>query len=137
IMMRAEPPAFLVGDNRRLGNTEQRVMRFVKVAIRKISVVGRDQRKVVTISQLDETRLGPRLLRRSMAHQLDVEPVRKHAGKLDQGGLGGFSLALREKSPDRTARPSGQAKEPLARASKIRSADRRLGRQLAREIGSA
>ena len=137
VMIWGQPLAFLVGDNCCFSDTKQCVVRFVKIAIGKIGVVGRDERQVVTISQLDQTRLGSCLFGRTVAHQLDVQPVRKHAREVDQGSFGGLGLALREKPPDRTAWPSGQAKEPLARLSKIASDDRRLGRHLAREIGPA
>ena len=105
-------------------------MRLVEIAVGKIGVVGRDERQVVTIGQLDQTRLGPRLLGRAMAHQLDVEPVRKHARRAwIRARLGGFGLTLGEQPPDRTARPAGEAEQPLARRSEIGSGDRRLGRQ--------
>ena len=117
VMMRGQPLAFLVGDNGRLGDAKQRVVRLVKITIGKVGVVGRDEREIVTISQLDEARLGPRFFGRLMAHQLDVEPIGKHAGEVDQGTFGSFGLALREQPPDGTARPSGQTEEPIARSS--------------------
>ena len=112
-MVRSQPFAFLVGDHRGFGNAEQRVMRLVEIAIGKIGVVGRNERQIVTVRQLDQAWLCPRLIRCPVTHQLDIEPVRKQARELGQDGLGGFCLALRQKPADRASRPAGQAKEPL------------------------
>ena len=64
IMRRGQPLAVGIGDRRALRDAEQRVMRLVEIAVREMDVVGRDERQAVTIGQLDEARLGPRLFGR-------------------------------------------------------------------------
>ena len=121
-MMRGQPLAFLVGDDRRLGDAEQRVMRLVKLAIGEMGVVGCDERQVVPIGQLDEARFGSRLFRRPMAHQLDIEPAREKARELGQRSLSGLGLALREKPTDRDPAAPRRGKAGLRRLGRGRRA---------------
>ena len=120
-MRAGQPLAVGIRDHRPLRDAQQRVMRLVKIAIREMDVVGRDQRQAVAIGQLDEARLAPRLFRRAVAHQLDIEPVRKSRRELAQHRFGGFGLPFREQPPDRPLRTAGQAEQPLAGAGQVGS----------------
>ena len=112
-------------------------MRLVKVAVGEVNVVGRDQRQAVTIRQLDQARLGARLVGRSVACQLDIEPVRECRREFAEHGLGGFGLSLGEQPPDGAPGPTRQAKQPLTGAGQLAAADGRLARRFAVEIGPA
>jgi len=112
-------------------------MRIVEIAIGKIGVIGRDERQVMPIGQLDEAWLGPRLFRGPVAHQLDIKPVRKQSRQLCQDGFGGFCLTFRQKAASRTLRPTCQAQKSLTGLRQVRTSDHRLSRHFTCEIGSA
>ncbi len=137
IMGARQPLALRICHDRALRDAEQRVMRLIEVAVGEINIVGRDQRQPVAIRQLDEARLGPGLLGRAMARQLDIEPARKCRRECAQHRLGGIGLALGEKPADGTLRAARQAEQPLAGAGQIAARDRRLGRRFTGEIGLA
>src|SRR6516162_5376131 len=137
IMKWCQPLAVAVGNCPSLGDAQQRVMRFVKIAIREISVVGRHERQPVMISQLDEAGLGSSFFRRAMAHQLDIEPVRKSRREFAQQRRSGFGLSFCEQSPDRSTMTAGQVDQPVAGAHQFTTVDRRLARHFSGEVGAA
>ena len=112
-MVRCQPFTFLLRDHCGFGDAKQCIMRVIEITIRKIGVVGRDERQIVSVGQFDKAWLGACLIRRPVAHQLDIKPVRKETRQPSQNGLSGFSLALPQKPTNRASWSAGQAKEPL------------------------
>jgi hypothetical protein len=78
-------------------------------------LVGRDQRKVVLIGQIDQTRLDALLDLEPMALELDIELARKGRGQSQQQSLGFRGVPFRQAAPDaamNAARQRDQVRRP-------------------------
>jgi len=128
MMLRRQPPALGHIDRHALGDAQQHVMRLVEIALGEEHVVGRDQRDVLGIGQIDQRALDAVLLGHAMAHQLDIEPVREDPRQPLQGLLGGNGIAFQQPPADGAAGTAGQAQQIAAQAGQIVHRDlRRLG----------
>ena len=76
-----EFPAVVVGDQRALGDAQQGVVGVVIRARREIGLVGRNQRQVAAVGEVEQRRLDPFFAFRPVALQFDIEPLRENFGK--------------------------------------------------------
>ena len=76
-MIGREPAPVGIGNPDAVGNTHQGVVRFMHIGIIKITIIGRDQRQIVFIGQIDQGLFDIVLDLHPMAHQLNIEPARK------------------------------------------------------------
>ena len=136
-MLRCQAPPFIVGNDAALRDTQQRVMRLVKIAVGEIGVVGRDQWQIVRIGEIDEPGLAARFFHEAVTLQFDIKPAREDVLEHRQRSFGRLGLAFREQTPDRARRATGEADQPIARGGEIGKRDRRLGAGLAIEKGAA
>ena len=74
-MLGAQPAPVVDRDIAPLGDADQRVMRLEIVARGEIGLVGRDERQVELVGELEQLRLDRALLRQAVALELDIEPV--------------------------------------------------------------
>ena len=73
VMLRRQPPPLVVGEVAALGNAEQNVVGLIELGIGKEDRVGRDQRQVLGIGEIDERRLDLPLALQAVALDLDIE----------------------------------------------------------------
>ena len=74
-MLAAQPAAVVLRDEAAVGDAEQRVVRLVHVGVAEMHVVGRHERQVFGIGEIDQPVFGGALLRQAMALQFDIKPV--------------------------------------------------------------
>ncbi len=113
-VVRRQPRAVGRAEILALGDAHQRVVRLVHVGVGEEGLVGRDQRQVLGIGEVDQAALDTPFLLHAVARQLDVEPVPE--GALEPLGQLGRrrGLAVGEQPPDRPGRAAGEQDQPLA-----------------------
>ena len=120
VMMRRQAPAVVVGDGTPLRDAQQRVVRLVDIAVGEIGVVGRDQRHIVRIGEIDQPGLAARLVRQAVPLQFDVEPAREHVLEARAACAAAASAwPSREQPPDRPAGAAGEADQAVVRGREI------------------
>ena len=78
-MIARQFPAFILPDDSPLPDTDKHVMGFIHFARREIAVIGRNQRHVMIIRQLNQARFDLLFKRLAVSLQLDIEAVAKDA----------------------------------------------------------
>jgi len=76
-VLRGQAPALGLADVAALGDAQQRIVGLVHLGVGEEHLVGRDQRQVVGIGQIDQAVLDARLLGQAVAHDFDIEPARE------------------------------------------------------------
>ncbi len=136
-MVRRQAPPLALRQIGPLGDAQQRVVRLEHVRVGEEHVVGGDERQVVPEREVDEGRLDPLLLGQPVAHQLDVEAVRKHAGETGERRLRRGGLTLGQRARDGPGRPAGERQQALAERLDLRRGNLRALRPLGVEEGLA
>ncbi len=136
-MLLGEAQAVRVAEHRALGDAHERIVRLGEIAAGKMHVVGRDERQIVAIGQLDERPLDAVLDRQMMAHQLDVEAPGKERRQAQKHRFGRFGLAVGQQPADRPARAAGEAEEAGGLSFERRERELRLLAALGVEEGAA
>ena len=77
-------------------------------------LVGRHQRQIEPVGEVDEGRLASRLFLQPMPRHLHVEPTGERLGQAPEAGLRRFGLPVRQMPPDRPRRPPGERDQPVA-----------------------
>ena len=112
-MPRGQAAPVLVLDVAVLSHAEQGVVGLVHLGTEEIDVVRRNQRQIELVGKLDQVRLDLLLLHEAMAHELDIEPVRKDLAESRQEGARSLELAVEEEPPDRAGRPARERQQSL------------------------
>ena len=112
-MFRRQAATIGLADVGALGDAEQRIVRLVERVVGEVDVVGRDQRQLAAIGQLDQRGLQLGLAFEAVALQLDVEPAVEDLGQTAQQGLGERALRFVDQSSDGTAGTAGQRDQAL------------------------
>src|SRR5579883_3257056 len=125
MMLGRETPAIGVAHDGALGDREQHVVGGIEIGVGEMSVVGRDQRQVMLVGEVDERRLDAILGGKAVAHQLDVEPAGEERLEAEQHRLGGLALPLRQKPPHRARWTASKGDQAAAHALERREIDLR------------
>ena len=112
-------------------------MRLEHVGLQEEGLVGRHQRQVLGIGQVDQPLLGLRLLGQAVAADLDVEAAGEEPGQLGQGLAGRLVLAGEQQAADRALGAAGQGDQALGMAAEIVPADLRHLAGVAFHVGQA
>ena len=110
----AEPVVAL--DVARLGDAQHRVVRGVEFGLGISGGVGRDQRQIVRVGEVDQRGLGRLLDRIAAAAELDIEPAREQGLQAFEHGSGGRLLALGGEPCQRALPASGQRDQAFGAA---------------------
>ncbi len=97
-----------LGDEAALGDADQRVVGLVVGDGGEIRLVGRDQRDVLGISEIDQHRLGHALVGSAVALQFDIKPVAEQADERIQPRGGELALAGGDGKIERAAGAAGE-----------------------------
>jgi hypothetical protein len=108
-----EAPPVRLHDIGALGDADEGVMRLEHALVGEEHVVGRDQRQVERIGEVDEPALDAVFDVQPMPHQLDIEPAGEDAREPLQRGLCGVILTFRQQPPDGPGGAAGQGDQPL------------------------
>jgi len=130
-------PARFLGDIGAAGNTEQRVMRLEHVGISEEHFVGRDQRNVMRISEIEKRRLDLLFDREPVPHQLHIEPVWKKAGKAQKGRFGRFLLAFMQQPSNQPVRTACKRDQSIGQTVERLPGELRLAARLALKESAA
>ena len=95
------------------GDAQQCVVGLVVGGRSKVDFVGRDDRQVAGVGEVQEVRLGLGFLAQAVALQLDIEPVAEDVMEAGEAGLRPVELAIADRSVDRSAGAAGQRDQPL------------------------
>ena len=106
-------------------DAEQHVVRLVHRLLREMHVVGRDQRQVALVGEVDQRPFDPALLVLAVALQLDIEPALEQALKPVEHMGRCRRLAGGQQPADTAADATGQRDEPLGRIRRAPSAGER------------
>ena len=113
-MLAGQAAAVRLGERDALLDAEQHVMRLHVARIGKERIVGRDQRQIMRIGEIDEIALDALLIRHAVAHQLDIEPAGEERGERQQHRLGSWLLPLDQQPSHRAVGAAGQRQQPVA-----------------------
>ena len=133
-VLRRKPPPVGLAEIRAVGNADQRVVRLLHRGVGVVHVIGRQERKIELVGEVDQGRLDPAFLWQTMALELDVKASRKHVRQGPQVGLGGRTLVAGEQLVDGTGRPAGQGDQPFGAVSQFGIRDARYAAALRGEI---
>ena len=95
------------------GDADERIMRFIVVALREERLVGGNKRNVMGVSELNERGLGAALGCGAVALQLDVEAVAEQARQCCAAITSEITLAGSEGRIERPAWAPAQRDQPL------------------------
>ena len=109
----------------------------IVVQFGEVRFIGRHQRQIEFISEIDETRLGKLLILGAMALQFDIEPIAEYLHQLFDARARHLRLTLDQGFVDRPIGAAGQTDETVGMPAQIFDADMRLGRIWRIEIGAA
>ncbi len=126
IMLGAQPPPLIDGDIASFRDADQRVMRLVIVGAREIRLVGRDDRQMRVVSQVEQQRLDHPLLLQPVALQLDIEAVAENALERVQGALGKSEIVGGERAVDHAVGAAGERDQAFMVKCQMRNRDHRL-----------
>ena len=76
-MLGGQAPPVVIRDDAALRDAHKGVMRLVEIAVGEIGIVCRDERQVMGIGEIDESRLAAQFLGQTVALHFDVEPSGK------------------------------------------------------------
>ena len=107
-MLRRQAPALGRVDRGAGGDAQQRVVRLVEIGGVEINVVGRDQRQVERVGQIDQRILDPIFLGEPVTLQLDIEPAREQSGQLFEQRLRHLLAPACEQPANRTRGTAGE-----------------------------
>ena len=86
-MLRRQLAAIRVRDRTAFGDADQGIVRFVVIDRAKVWLVGRNERDIPRIGKVEQMRFDRALCRKSVALQLDVQPITE---ELQQGRAATF-----------------------------------------------
>ena len=112
-MLGTQTPSLVDRDIAAFGDADQRIMRLEIIGAGEIGLVGRDDREVEVVSELEQLRLDRALLRQAVTLKLDIEPVAEDGVQGFQPRAGGFGIALRQRRVDRPFESPGERDQPL------------------------
>ena len=130
-MARGEAAPVLVLDVAVLRHAEQGVVGLVHLSGEEVDIVGRDQRQIELVGQRDQLRLDLLLFRKAVAHELDIEPVRKDLPESRQKLMCGLDLTVQEEAPDRAGGTARERQQSLRPRSQLVQGDERLAARAA------
>ena len=136
VLGRQAAPVGIV-DMRALLDAEQHVVRLVHRLLREVHVVGRDQRQVALVGELDERPLDPALRVLAVALQFEVQPAVEQALQPVEHVRRRRRLAGRQKPTDGAARAPGQRDQPRGRAFQLGHRQSSHRSQFELEMGTA
>ena len=87
-VLRRQLAAIRVRDRTAFGDADQGIVRFVVIDRAKVWLVGRNERDIPRIGKVEQMRFDRALCRKSVALQLDVQPITE---ELQQGRAASFS----------------------------------------------
>ena len=137
VVLRRQTTAVRVLDMRPLLDAEQHVVRLVHRLPGEVHVVGRDQRQVADIGQLDQRLLGPALRLLAMALQLDIEAVAEQTLQAVEQMLRGRRLAGRQQPAHAAAVAARDRDESRRRPFELGQRQSRHRTRLEFEMGAA
>ena len=106
-----------------LGDTDQRVVRFVVTGRTEITFIGRHQRDALGVGEVDELRLGFDLALFAVPLQLDIEPVAEQGFEQFQARQGQLRLTVFQCPIDRPVRTAGEGDQTVAMLFQIGALD--------------
>ena len=136
-MMPGHPPAVRISDRGALPDADQRVMGLVHVLVGEETLIGRDQRQILGIGQIDQLALDLVLVLKEMSLQFDVEPPRKQTCQTVEHRRGIGLAARQEHAPDSPFEPRRQGDQPVGHTGQIFDRDLRFLLAGALHIGPA
>ena len=111
---------------RRAGDAQHRVVRLVHVRFGEIGGVGRHQRQVARIGEIDQCRFGALLGRIAAPCQFDIEPVGEQRLQTVEQGLGMALLAFGKQPRDRAFARTGEGDQAVGTAIEVADPDMRF-----------
>ena len=101
-------------------------MRLVHMRFGEIGGIGRHQRQVARIGEIDQRRFGALLDRIAAPCQFDIEPVGEQRLQAVEQGLGMTLLAFGKQPRDRAFARTGEGDQPIGAAIKVADPDVRF-----------
>ena len=96
-----------------LGNAQQRVVCLVVFRIPEIALVGRDERQILVVGDVDELRFDELLARDAMPLKLDIETIAEDVLELLHARCRDGTVVIRKGFVDRAVRTAGQYDQAL------------------------
>ena len=113
IMLRRQPPPFLVRDHPAFGNGDQRVMGFIVLALGEERLVGGDQRQAHVIGQIDEPGFRAPFVGHAVALKLHVAAPVEGFRQPGKPRLRQRAVAGQQRLADGASRAAGQENDPF------------------------
>ncbi len=130
-----ETPAILLRHECAVGDAEQRIMRFIHIGAAEMHIVGRDQRDVFRVGEIDQLFFRGALFGQTVTLQLDIEPVAEHRLQPVEKCGRRVRLAFDDQAVERTARPTRQCDQSFGMGCERCRFDMRPVARLGAEIG--
>ena len=112
-MLARQPAAIVLADEGAIGDAQQRVMRLIHVGAAEMHVIGRHQRQLQAIGQVQQSVLGGAFFRQAMTLEFDIQAIEESRRECLQCLFGRRRLAIQQKLVHRPARPAGQQDQAL------------------------
>ena len=135
-MLRRETAPVILDDHPALGDTDQGVMGLVILSCGEKRLVGRHDRQVGLIGQIQKRCLGLAFGLHAVPLDLDVTAVRKRISQKFQPAAGQLAVAGKQRLPHRPGNTAGENNDAVGLFGKIRSGDVRPKPGLGIEEGS-
>ena len=115
-MLRCELAPVGLGDQPPLGDADQGVVGLVVVFAGKIRLVAGDQRDASGVGELDQPGLHHALFARSVALQLDIEPIIEQPQQRIEARAGALGSAVHQLHIEAAIRAAGEGDQPVGLA---------------------
>ncbi len=99
MMLGREAAAIGIAHHRAVGDRQQHIVSGIELGVGEIGIVGRDQRQIVLVGEVDQRGLDAILRGQPVPHQLDIDPAREQRPEAQQHGFRSLALAFREQPP--------------------------------------
>ena len=120
-MLGVDLAAVALGDQAAFGDANERVVRFVIGGGGEIRLIGRHQRDVFAVGEIDQQRLAALLGRGAVALQFDIEPVAEQSMQRVEPRGGEMALAGGDCRIERPAGAAGEANDAARFRSRLRA----------------
>ncbi len=113
IVLGCQAAAIVLVEVTAFGNAEQRVVCLEVLAVGEVALVGRDERQVLVVGDIDELRLDGFLLGQAVALELDVEAVAEDVLERLNAGCRNRCVIIGDRLVDGAVRAARERDQPL------------------------